>query len=96
MKDAYAYVFPLLIVLIILLANNLLFTALAQSPGSENDTYPMALQRIPTKNLSDAGSENDTYPMALQRIPTKNLSDAGSENDTYPMALQRIPTSPKP
>ena len=70
MKDIYAYVFLLLIVLIILLANNIPFTALAQSPGSENDTYPMALQRIPTKNLSDASSENDTYPMALQRIPT--------------------------
>jgi hypothetical protein len=69
MKDAYGYIFLLLMVLIILLANNIPFTALTQSPGSENDTYPMALQRIPTKNLSDASSGNDTYPMALQRIP---------------------------
>jgi hypothetical protein len=73
------------------------FNVMAQSSGSENDTFPMALQRIPTKNASDISSENNnTFPMALQRIPTKNASDVNPGNDTYPMASQRIPTVPQP
>jgi len=46
------------------------FNVMAQSSGSENDTFPMALQRIPTKNASEVNPGNDTYPMASQRIPT--------------------------
>jgi hypothetical protein len=73
------------------------FNVMAQSSGSENETFPMALQRIPTKNASDISSDdNETFPMALQRIPTKNASGIDLGNETYPMASQRIPTVPQP
>jgi len=62
------YVYLALIVLSIGFLFIIPYKGTAQS--TENDTYPMALQRIPTKNMSESGSENDTYPMALQRIPT--------------------------
>jgi hypothetical protein len=68
MKHAYVFAyFPLMVIIAYFPLN-----VVAQSSSSENDTYPMALQRIPTKNMSESGAENDTYPMALQRIPTKN------------------------
>jgi hypothetical protein len=92
------YVSITLLVLIVSSVNFVVpFSVMAQSSGSENDTFPMALQRIPTKNTSDISSENNnTFPMALQRIPTKNVSDTNPGNDTYPMASQRIPTVPQP
>jgi hypothetical protein len=93
-----AYVSLSLMAIIVGLMNFIIpFNLMAQGSVSEkNNTYPMALQRIPTKNASDVSSENNnTYPMALQRIPTKNASDMGSGNDTYPMASQRIPTVPQ-
>lgn len=93
------YVLLTILVLIVSSVNIAVpFNVMTQSSGSENESFPMALQRIPTKNASDmsSGSDNESFPMALQRIPTKNASDISAENDTYPMASQRIPTVPQP
>jgi hypothetical protein len=58
----------MLMVLSISLLNIFPLVVIAQS--FDNETYPMALQRVPTKNSSVSASDNSTYPMANQRIPT--------------------------
>jgi hypothetical protein len=62
------------------------YNAVAQSPGSENVTFPMASQRIPT--TPQHSGNNDEFL-------TQNASDIDPGNVTFPMASQRIPTTPQ-
>jgi hypothetical protein len=58
-----------LIVIMAVLANIVQLKGFAQSSG--NETFPMAEQRIPTKDMSNISSGNETFPMAEQRVPAK-------------------------
>jgi hypothetical protein len=81
-----------LIMIMIGLASIIQFKVFAQSSG--NETFPMAEQRIATKDTSNISSGNETFPMAEQRIATKDTSNISSGNETFPMAERRVPAKP--